>query len=575
MKLEDKSFEKEVPSWLRHLHERLVAAVEMERYVSANELLNTVHNPSLAKAYKSVSVRLLEISKQLVGSARSDSREVRHALKTGLIKEVNKISLLSIQMASTAFECLQRSPVSYFFNVSNDVDNPCWEEFDFDQFPFIKGHGEVLGAALEIRKEDPKQQLLSLRYLLCKEELVPIEDAMRSLKDRIDHADGYAALQKEYAANQTLLVSLEAKIKESMRSAAEKFYGCIARGTIHPYAIPIGIKSNATGDDLRVVGNAYRNFGPALSIPSPLKIEAERLAKTETLRAWANYDEAGHTFTALSAWVTALGLIESPRLCMICYRHAVAICRCADHATKKQETREGRLGKLIEPGYRKRLEFSIRSQDFRTLSKPRLSWSRVAPSTEFATELSLIELGEASASRATVLANQLREIYPLLNHDMAANMAQLFKSVVKTARQIELLPAPSVGHEQRRRRQLEAALEILSLKGFLRAWCADGAYSMDVPMQMLGFDRASGFAKKLAFDRFAMIHLLLSQRAWEDEEKVFMAKLVTANDISSALRDGFDMKKIAAQYRIALSTAYKILKRGATPRKRNYFAQHE
>jgi hypothetical protein len=201
-----------------------------------------------------------------------------------------------------------------------------------------------------------------------------------------------------------------------------------------------------------------------------------------------------------------------------------------------------------------------------------LTWNPVASSDEFAHQLELLKLSSISARRAIVLANQLREIHPVLNADMADCMAQLFKHVLETVREIELLPPP-VGDAQRRIRdhQVEIVHEILTMKGFFRAWCGQGLYSREVRIQMLGFDRGNPITKGAAFDGYAMRLLLLSQCAWENELKAFMSNnMPTADQILESLK-GSDMKVVAADFGIALSTAYKILKRGASPTKRSFF----
>lgn len=149
----------------------------------------------------------------------------------------------------------------------------------------------------------------------------------------------------------------------------------------------------------------------------------------------------------------------------------------------------------------------------------------------------------------------------------------LFLSILELVRAIETQPDP-VGEIERRirDRQRNSIAELLSIKGFFRAWCGRVRYSPEINLQMLGFDRDHPVVKGSALVSALVPRAFMEQRAWTEAMRDFKASnLPSAGDITRLLRDKKSKQQIAAQLGIGLSTVYKILNRGRRQRRRYVF----
>lgn len=258
--------------------------------------------------------------------------------------------------------------------------------------------------------------------------------------------------------------------------------------------------------------------------------------------------------------------------CSICYRYASAISRCSEHATKTHETRGARLGKKIRPKYLTRLRRYAKMPLIQTLVRSDLSW-RTDVNSEMLAAVEKAKLGPVLQRQAIVLANQLRDLLIAMSEEMRASAEHLFGRILDIATLIEAQHPPVSLAEMRARENLrQQAKELLSIKEFSRAWCGIGRYSPEIDLRMLGYDRDHPVVAGRSVAPRDIPMLMLSQRAWTEAAEAFLASTApSADDIELLLRQGHSKQSAAKQLGIALSTVYKILRRGTMLRRRHYF----
>ena len=559
--------------WLNQLRARLIEAMEMETYVWTGDppgavqgSLAAVVHASLQRALSGLGTKPAYPRGRTAGSARAE-------LRAHLIQAINDASLDLLKSAQETYAILSSAQVQYMINVSNDRERPQWEGFDFKDFPFIYGHAESLNAAMRLRNASPILQLSAMKFLHCKADLQSLEKSKAMAAEETPNVEWNALLKRNEAAARAEFEKSTARLSDRLKDIALEFYNFIAPGTSAPYAMPIEIGRTIKLEDLRFIGRAYRQFGYSIRVPFHLRIEGETCHKEMAQDAKVRYDEIGRAFYVLSAWVAALELIDIGSQCTICYQHASTASRCAMHATTTKETREARLGKRVNPAYLTRLKTTVRRSEVQSVLRSSLYWNDVTPTAEFGARLDAASLNKGHSVRATVLANQLRQLFPLLNESMVERFSQLFMRILLKVKEIEQVQRP-VGDAQRhiRERQQEVVNELLSLKGFFRAWCGNGDYSAEVRFAMFGFDPANPVVKGAAYDSYAVRNLLISQRAWEDEMQNFLNKSMPTSDQIKSKKLGDNVKEVAANLGIAESTVYKILSR-KDGRKRNHFGR--
>jgi len=526
-----------------------------ERALAANFVNERLHW-CLASAVEAAQM------KQKSGIATAKA-EIRKALLT----EMNAISLELITRARDGFDALASSPVQFLINTANTGQVPEIEAFDFDQFPFIRFHGEALRAALRLRTQPGRVQLEALRFAHARWELEGFEIA-DGLPDMQFPEAVTEALQKQKAVR-ALHDARKSRLSLTVQEDVDAFYSCIEFGGVHAYAVPISVPTTLSQDDLRFVAGAFSGIGRTLNVPFELRFSGADRDLKKVHAARLLYESSGVGLQILSAWMTALDVIDEVRHCSICYRHASAISRCSVHATKTQETTVARLGKKIGPSYQQKLLAYSRVAPIKKLLRTGPTWT-----TEVADEMqaaaNLTGLSFLSCRRAMVLANQLRELLAVMDNDIHIAAEQLFGSILAVAVSIEAQPAPVGDMEKRsRERQRLDLKELLSIKGFFKAWCGKGRYSEEVNLAMLGFDRDHPAARGRSIASEHVPRAILKQRVWQEASAEFSEKYMpTAHDINRLLRQGNSKPQVAWELGIALSTVYKILNRGNKARKR-------
>lgn len=554
---------------LAEIPSQLDSAVELEAHLAIDLAPSDprVHaaafvNKRIHRAMAMAIARARVSRKTTVAAAKADVRRA-------VLSEVNAVSFALIRRAKEGFEALASSPVGFWVNTANVGNAPRFEEFDFDALPFLRFHGEALGAAMRLRAEPEATQVEALRLAHCRWELDGFE-----MLDDLSH-ETVRGEEGEDRQRRDTLNGLHERLKASLPPGVQEdldvFHGCIALGSIYPYAVPIGVPLAPTREDLLFIAEAYRRIGDAFIVPFELRLLGTERQVSDAQAARLRYESSGVGLQALAAWMKALDVIDGSRQCSICYRHASAISRCSTHATKTHETRAARLGKRIRPKYLARLRRYIKMRPVKRLLQSGLSWREEA-NAEMLAAAERASLGPMTHRRAVVLANQLRGLLIVMSDDMQAAAERLFGSILSTASMVEAQRPPVHLREVRaRENQRQAAKELLSIKGFFRAWCGSGRFSPEIDLAMLGFDRDHPIVEGRALAGSDIPMLMVSQRAWAEATERFLASTApSAADVHRILRLGNNKQAAADQLGIALSTVYKILQREMKPSRRQF-----
>lgn len=556
-------------SHLDGIARQVESAAQMEMAVNLDVIPGDKLVDIARLVHESLTVRLRSAIDEGKNSAGMNPSAKRASVRTALISEINRLSLRLINDAIVGLRKFNAAKVEYLTGAKHPTQSTILMPVAFDELPAISGRDKVLETVLRIRAQPALKQMgaalmLETRWLFEGFEL------LNELKTH--HSLPIDALHEERRARLLTVVSkLKLTLPAQLLEDAELFYGTLRSGSIDHWAIPIDVSRNASPSDLRFVAELFRIFGEALKIPCELHLRGAvaEMAAAESGRTM--YEGAGVAFKVLSAWLMAAGVIDNRSKCSICYRHCSAISRCSIHATKQHETRDARLAKEIWPHYVSL--FNALSQDkfIHQMLGGRLSWSDHASDAMLQAARNT-EISPESLRKAIVLANQLRELAVVMNLAMLCEVEALFSDVLHAVRSVEQLPKPTGDMEKyARQRQNHAAKELLSLKGFFRAWWGSGRYSPEIDLKMRGIDRDHPVARGSALASIDVPRALLEERAWRDAEQEFKrVKLPTSNEVNRYLKSGLSKTQIASDLGIALSTVYRILERGRKRRKRNF-----
>lgn len=498
------------------------------------------------------------------------SGHLTDVVRKTLLQEINRISWDLLGQARRGFEDLATAPVQFWVNTGNAGNPKRFEEFDFSDLPFLRFHGEALDAAKRLRLEHWRHQWDAMRLAYCLMEFESWEMVNGLDTERVQ--DGQVSPSARYEDAMRRRDALMAQTPLSAQREMKQFCDCMQIGSLYPYAIPIEVGlSTQSVDDLNFLADAYRRFGESILIPFELRLGGPNDAVEFAMDARLLYESAGVGFQVLSAWLKALGVLQGPRKCDICYRHASAVSRCSVHATKTHETAEARRGFRIRPRFQELLASYAAKRAVKRLIRDGLPWTDQA-SPDLLAAAARTGLTNSMQRRAAILGNQLRALILAMNAEMQENAELLFGAVLSIVAKLERLPPPASLQERRiRDQQLQEAKELLSIRGYFRAWCGPGRYSAETDLTMLGFDRDHPVVNRRPVTGSDVAWSMIRQRAWMEASAAFVSRTApTAADVRRLLDEGLDKKAVAQRLGLALSTVYKILRRGDSPRRRQY-----
>lgn len=558
---------------LNRLKERFEDAVEMEVYVWTDEVLGQHKHPLADKIHRTLLRSLSDYSKVRLEPGSQGPSWRSPELKAHLVKEINDVSKRLLEVAIQSFETLASGSASLIFATgeTDKLGNLVWYDLQPDDFHYYLGPYEAVAVVNRIRQFNKVQQLRALRYLSTMSAVDHNKFAIQYETYESGVGEYWSQLHRDKDELRNELEEHKALLSREELSEANTFYDLVESMSSSPYAFPVAFRASCSPHDLSLVGLSLRNFGNLLHRNYVIRIEGDAQAKACAEQALKQYRDLPHAYAVLGAWVVALHVIEGSRRCWICYRHAVAAHRCAEHLTRGKEVPEARLGIRVNPVYKSKLESLLRRREIRAVMRKSLDWNERVKSTEDAKLLEESKLSGRATTRAMVLLNQIAQLHPLLNDDMKQRITGLFEKVLYKVREIESHPPPNDNDKPLRKRQVVAASELLTLKGFFRVWYGSGDAYACIGVKMLKHDPGNPIAKGAMFDLDLLRHTLLSQRAWDEAyAEVTSNNMPSKEMINEEASKGMRMRDIASKFGIALSTVYKILNRNGE-RKRKFY----
>ena len=557
---------------LKEISSQLRSAVDLEAHLAIDLAPSDERVQAAAfvnkRLCRALSMAISRVQQRVGGRTRLAAAKAE--IRKAVLSEINAISFELIRRAKDGFEALASSPVEFSVNTANAGNASNFEAFDFQALPFISFHGEALGAALRLRGQPEGVQLEALRLAHCRWELDGFEMLDGLGAQPFPGEEGEDLHRRETIRD--LHDQLKASLPSDVQEDLDTFHGCIAVGSIYPYAVPIGVPLARPREDIFFIAEAFRRIGDAFIVPFVLRLSGPRSQVINAQSAQLRYESSGVGLQVLSSWMKALDVIDESRQCSICYRHASAISRCSIHVTKTHETRVARLGRMVRPQFLDRLRRYGEMGPVKKLIRLGLPW-RAEANAEMLAAAEQTSSSPITRRRAIVLANQLRNLLVVMSGGMQTEAERLFGSILTATALVEAqLPPVSLRDMRAREDQRQAAKELLSIKGFFRAWCGSGRYSPEIDLAMLGFDRDHPVVEGRALSGNDIPMLMVRQRAWTEVTEAYLASTAPSfEDVQRTLRQGHDVRAAAEQLGIALSTVYKILQRGVTPRRRHYF----
>lgn len=550
---------------------RIRAAAVLETHLAVDLALSDERVIASAVIHERLEDALAEAEgAQKRGGRARPSGSSPSVLQETVIQEIDRISWELLAQARSGFEDLATSPAQYWVNTVNGGNPERFEQFDFSGLPFLRFYGEALDVAMRLRQHQWRHQRNAMRLAHLWMEIEALELAEGLEAEVLEVRRGRPSERLRLAKRRR--TALKADLPQEVQREMRQFYDCMQIGSLYPYAMPIAVGASVVRlQDLNFLADAYRRFGESLLIPFELRLGGRDEAVAFAMDARLRYESAAVGFQVLSAWVKALGILQGSPKCNVCYRHASAVSRCSVHATKTHETAEARLGFRIRPHYQDLLVTYAAKRAVKRLIRDGLPWTDDA-GPGLLDAAARTGLASSMQRRAVILASQLRALLLSMNADMQLAAEKLFAAVLVTVKRLEQMPQPVSLQERRTRdQQFQEAKELLSIWGFFRAWCGPGRYSEWTGLGMLGFDRDHPIVVRQPVTGSDVAWSLVRQRAWSEASATFVARTApTAADVQRLLDEGLSKKAAAERLGLALSTVYKILKRGDTPRKRQY-----
>ena len=266
-----------------------------------------------------------------------------------------------------------------------------------------------------------------------------------------------------------------------------------------------------------------------------------------------------------------MGGLEASLLCEYCYRHRATKKRCREHRLQDFITSDARLAQAIRPGYVKFFSAVAREASVRSALQASLA---VGPPEWQAVELEVHGQGVPGEliRQVCILVVQLRRLRSSFGARLEADAAETFQSLLRLATEAHRRPAGRTTTEEEARTDARARSKaLLTLRGFLIAWCATGRpFPRSFPaLEGKKHDSAHPIVRDFPLIESAVAAGFLRERAWVEAEVEHRQRTVI--DRKKVLRrraKGLSLDKIAAEFGCSHDTIAKIITRKGRKRKR-------
>lgn len=560
-------------SWKLLLDEIHQAALhEVEISVRGREEDESVYQSRQVMGRLEQVLKTLRVS---ISTSKNLSRdEFKVLIRKRLIAEINEMTWQLLGVAEQAILEVKTSKANLWINTNGDSQKPQFEEFDFDNLPFLSLMPEALMKVRLVRALREKVQWQAFNFLYVQWELdeAVFTEQISSFQDeQLDKQEMQRLKQAITSAQQRHRWRATGLPKEVVETARD-FYDCMLGNTLAPFALPISIPIGATESQMRQIAESFRSFGNLLDSTHEIVFKHRGKKVPKATESWIKYEAAGVGFLTIAAWLRALDLTWNRRICSVCFRHASAKSRCHEHLTKEHENPSARRDKQVRSLYETRLTSYLQKPYVKKLMQSGLSWPDAA-SEELIEAANRYSDDAWLQERSLFLARQLRMLLPTLSARQMTNLGSVFEQILAAAK--VLVERAKLSNAARERAEIRSELwELLSLKGVLRILCGSGIYSSRIGLKMCGLDRNHPVLHQAAVAPADLVKLLLQQRSWAEASDEFeLLVMPSADHILALLDEGKTKQEAATLLGISLSGLYKILSRGDQPRERQYFGK--
>lgn len=488
-------------------------------------------------------------------SARHPSDQLKKRMRFELIAAINECADEVIAQAHSAFCTAATSNV--LIEVVYAADELTGAPYLIDSSGLhSEHHGEAFESLRSIRRQPFDVQLMLTKY-------APLVETVSFAEGMVEPSVVDAASKRvaEFKSGHTR-PAVAAEVLESVTN----FYWSMVYGAFRADAIPICLDPNASAITIRDVAQNFLEFGAQLRLFEGAVFHGEASECVKAKKAWSRYQSGGVALKVLGGWLRALAFDPRERFCDLCYRHAAAKKRCAEHATSHHETREGRLGKAIRPSYLARARVLRQLPPVQRVLGTKLSGGNLEISDDevLSRAVSTLSVSPKLRGRIKLLASQLRNIHDLLDEQMRNEMQLIFLTLVTIANDAYEIAAPrSLSEEWRKQQQIQFANELISLKGFFKCWYSGpkskgqengaprGAYDTRHPVVTLD-----------QLDPTALAVQLLFQRAWTEAERSYRRQHHPDGDVvAEMIEGGLNLKEAASSLGYSYSGIRALMRR--------------
>jgi hypothetical protein len=305
------------------------------------------------------------------------------------------------------------------------------------------------------------------------------------------------------------------------------------------------------------------DIGTSLEITGAMKRPA--MAARRTLEGCVS------ALKVLAGWIRALGELQASPRCEFCHRHRATKKRCAVHSVKEYITKEARVAVATHPLYVEHFTALARVQAIQRVLKASLQVDADARSAA-EMESHALRIHKALVTQACTLAVQLRRLRPVFGQTLEGEVALLFQKLLSLAAEAHRRPPGRTSAEQiTRLNARNASKALLTLRGFLIAWCSTGRpFPRSFPaLAGAGHDAAHPVVREQPLIESEIALGFLRQRAWFEAEAELRRHTEIDRENVMEMRDrGMSFDAIAAVHGCSHDTIVKIVARGEAPRKR-------
>ena len=491
---------------------------------------------------------------QVAGSAtavdgvRKASDHVLHSF----VQVLNASSADVLKRAGAAISEAESCEVSYRLRVDLDDERPDIFDFRFQDLPFVGLPVDAVRNQLAMRDVVPVVQMKALRLLNAIELDVHLgygigiaESEEAAPHKKREYEASLKKLKDDRERHCRKVTALTNGLPEPARSLALDYRACLQFASNGSIPLAVAVPDSPSGGDIGLAASAYDNLATEFRRPLAWTVMGSAADRRRATKAWGTYEACGVACKVIAAWLRAIGELSEPVKCEFCYRHRQTRWRCAEHASRKNESRDARLGRAIRPKFVN--EAVLLSKDARiraamgsSLFIQEAEWQSI----DWHDQAAL--LPDSVTRSAKILAAQLRRLRIVWGRRFEGEVADLFKRILTSASDAYRdQDHRTLGSRDLQRKRRDEAPYLLTLRQFMKLWWGDGAPVASVFTELTGFgyDLGHPLLRTGWLSEGALAPEVIHQRAWFDacdkftsETTVSVATVVARKEKGLSLR---------------------------------------